>query len=127
VKRWWNQPNPNFWGKILPLQKSANIGWSFACDPPIFPPSFPMMFPSFPESRLFLSQWLESGEGQEGQAVHFDLKGFVVDHGPCWWPPGQKNMGILSIKTIGFLVFFFASCVSGFQKMLELKTCFSIP
>jgi hypothetical protein len=74
-----------------------------------------------------LSQWLESGEGQEGQAVHFDLKGFVVDHGPCWWPPGQKNMGILSIKTIGFLVFFFASCVSGFQKMLELKTCFSIP
>ena len=29
------------------------------------------------------SQWLKSGEGQEGQAVDLDLKGFVVDHGPC--------------------------------------------
>ena len=124
VKRWWNQPKPNFWGKILPLQKSADIGWSFACDPPIFPPSFPMMFPSFPESRLFLSQWLESGEGQEGQAVHFDLKGFVVDHGPCWWPPGQKNMGILSIKTIGFLVFFLHPVFLDFKKCLNWKPVF---
>ena len=115
VKRWWNQPNPNFW-EILPLQKSADISCSFVCDP-IFPPSFPMMFPSFPVWRLFLSQRLEPGEGQEGQAVHFDLEGFVVDHGPCWWPSG-KTMGILSIKNHWVFGVFF--CIFLF---LEFKKC----
>ena len=99
-------------------QKSADISCSFL----LWSSHFSMFSHDVP--IVSCVERLESGEGQEGQAAHFDLEGFVVDHGPCWWPvTGQKTMGIWSIKTMGFLVSF--CCIFCFWiSKNALTTCF---